>query len=111
MSYSKNADTALFYRSLEEQAARHRLRPISLSGLGTAPLGLLLVNQDLPGAEVASALLRLARSEGMSGNITCRDTAGPGDTCQVTVEERAQLWMRPKPEKRKNTGSVPNLMS
>src|SRR3989339_1392989 len=52
-------DTALLYRSLEEQAGRHPVRALRLSGKGAEPLGLLLIGNTVSEAEVASALAAL----------------------------------------------------
>jgi len=59
MSRKTPPDTAQLYRSLEEQAGRHPVRAIRLTGTGTAPLGLLLINDTIPGPEMASLLAGL----------------------------------------------------
>lgn len=51
--------TALLYRRLEEEAGRHQVRAIRILGKGADPLGLLLIGNDIPGVEVASALAGL----------------------------------------------------
>lgn len=53
------SDTALLYRSLEDQASHHPVRAIRLTGKRAEPLGLLLIGNDIPEAEVASALAGL----------------------------------------------------
>ena len=53
------SDTALLYRSLEDQASHHPVRVIRLTGKRAEPLGLLLIGNDIPEAEVASALAGL----------------------------------------------------
>jgi len=62
MNRKTPSDTALLYRSLEEQASLHPVRAIRLTGKKHGPFGLLLVDDTIPGPEVASALagLRLA---------------------------------------------------
>jgi GGDEF domain-containing protein len=62
MTQKTSSDTALLYRSLEKQASRHPVRTIRLNGKRPEPLGLLLIDADIPVPEVASALagLRLA---------------------------------------------------
>lgn len=89
----KMPDSILHYQNLAEQAAKHLLRSIFLEGAGKRPLGLLVVDRELRGPELTNALFRLARSENAYGN-TSNSIAGNGETCQVTVEERAQLWRR-----------------
>ncbi|MBU1406344.1 MAG: hypothetical protein KKE83_07815 [Proteobacteria bacterium] len=59
MSRKTPSDTALLYRSLEEQASRHPVRTIRLTGKGAAPLGLLLIDDTVPEPEVASLLAGL----------------------------------------------------
>lgn len=62
MTRKTSSDTALLYRSLEKQASQHPVRTIRLNGKRPEPLGLLLIDADIPAPEVASALagLRLA---------------------------------------------------
>lgn len=72
MSRKAPSDTALFYRSLEEQAGPHPVRIIRLSGKGTDPLGLLFVGNDIPGAEVASALAGLCFTDQPRPSAACR---------------------------------------
>ena len=59
MSRKTVSDTALLYRSLEEQASQHPVRAIRLTGKGPEPLGLLSLGNDIPASEVASALAGL----------------------------------------------------
>jgi len=59
MNRKAPSDTALLYRSLEEQAAPHPVRAIRLTGKGAEPLGLLLIDNTVSEAEVASALAAL----------------------------------------------------
>ncbi len=59
MSRKISSDTAQLYRSLEEQARQHPVRAIRLPGKGAEPLGLLLIDNSIPEAEVASALAGL----------------------------------------------------
>lgn len=89
----KMPDSILLYRNLAEQAARHLLRSIFLEGALKQPLGLLVVERELRGPELANALFRLARTENAPGDASS-SINGNGETCQVTVEERAQLWRR-----------------
>lgn len=62
MSRKAPSDTARLYHSLEDQASLHPVRAIRLTGKASQPLGLLIIDNDIPAAEVASALagLRLA---------------------------------------------------
>ncbi len=53
------SDTALLYRSLEEQARQHPVRAIRLTGKGPEPLGLLLIDDTIPASEMASVLAGL----------------------------------------------------
>ncbi|MFA6284827.1 MAG: hypothetical protein WC633_11845 [Desulfurivibrionaceae bacterium] len=59
MSRKISSDTAQLYRSLEEQARQHPVRAIRLTGKRPEPLGLLLIDNSIPEAEVASALAGL----------------------------------------------------
>jgi hypothetical protein len=59
MNRKATSETALLYRSLEEQASQHPVRAITLTGKGPGPLGLLLIGNDIPGPEIASALAGL----------------------------------------------------
>ncbi|HIJ90830.1 MAG: hypothetical protein OEV89_09015 [Desulfobulbaceae bacterium] len=59
MSRKIPSDTALLYRSLEEQASHHPVRAIRLTGKRPEPLGLLLIDNTIPGPEVATALAGL----------------------------------------------------
>lgn len=59
MSRKTPSDTAQLYRSLEEQARRHPVRAIRITGTGAAPLGLLLIDDTIPAPEVASLLAGL----------------------------------------------------
>ncbi len=59
MSRKTPSDTAQLYRSLEEQASRHPVRIIRLTGKGDAPLGLLFIDNGIPEAEAASLLAGL----------------------------------------------------
>ena len=59
MSRKISSDTAQLYRSLEEQARQHPVRAIRLTGKRPEPLGLLLIDNGIPEAEVASALAEL----------------------------------------------------
>lgn len=63
MSRKTVADTALLYRSLEEQARRHPVRAIRLTGKRPEPLGLLLIDDTVPAPELASALAGLRFGE------------------------------------------------
>lgn len=56
MSGKAPSDTALLYRSLEEQASHHPVRAIRLTGKGAEPLGLLLINNTVSETAAASAL-------------------------------------------------------
>jgi|GEM_PF-6058438 len=93
MSFGKGSDIALFFRVVSEEAGQRRLRTIPLAGAGVDSLGLVLTRQETAGPDLAGALFRLARAENMAGGAVCR-AAINSDTCQVTVEERAQLWRR-----------------
>ena len=59
MSRKTPSDTALLYRSLEDQASKHAVRAIRLTGKTSQPLGLVIVGNDIPASEVASALAGL----------------------------------------------------
>lgn len=59
MSRKAPSDTARLYRSLEDQASQHPVRAIRLTGKASQPLGLLIIDNDIPGSEVASALAGL----------------------------------------------------
>jgi GGDEF domain-containing protein len=59
MNRKAPSDTALLYRSLEEQAGHHPVRAIRLTGKGAEPLGLLLIGNTVSEAEVTSALAGL----------------------------------------------------
>ena len=59
MSRKAPLDTAQLYRSLEDQARRHPVRAIRLTGKTSQPLGLLIIGNDITAAEVASALTGL----------------------------------------------------
>ena len=63
MSRKAPSDTALLYRSLEEQAGQHSVRTIRLTGKASQPMGLLIIDSDTPAAEVASALAGLRLSD------------------------------------------------
>lgn len=62
MSRKAPSDTALLYRSLEEQASQYPVHAIRLTGKASQPLGLLIIDRDTPAAEVASALASLSFS-------------------------------------------------
>ncbi|MFA6497849.1 MAG: hypothetical protein WC256_04555 [Desulfurivibrionaceae bacterium] len=59
MNRKPPSDTALLYCSLEKQARQHPVRTIRLTGKGPEPLGLLLINDGVPGPEAASILAGL----------------------------------------------------
>ena len=59
MSRKDPMDNALLYRSLEEQARQHPVRAIRLTGKTSQPMGLLIIDNDIPAAEWASALAGL----------------------------------------------------
>lgn len=59
MSRKTSPDNAQLYRSLEEQACLHPVRAIRLTDKKREPFGLLLVDDTMPGSEVASALAGL----------------------------------------------------
>jgi hypothetical protein len=102
MNQKTNSDTALLYRSLEKQAGQHPVRAIRLAGSRPEPLGVLFIDDGIPTAEVASALARLrvaelARAAELGNPASCQSAAVRADySCQVTVEERAQLWRQPQ---------------
>ncbi|OGQ98198.1 MAG: hypothetical protein A2505_02845 [Deltaproteobacteria bacterium RIFOXYD12_FULL_55_16] len=102
MNLKSPSNTALLYRSLEAQASQHPVRAIRLAGGRPEPLGLLLIDDGLPAAEVASALAglrcaELARAAKLGGEASGQSAAARAeDSCQVTVEERAQLWRQPQ---------------
>jgi hypothetical protein len=59
MSRKAPSDTAQLYRSLEDQASQHPVRAIRLTGKASQPMGLLIIDNNIPTAEVASALAGL----------------------------------------------------
>jgi len=59
MNRKAPSNTALLYRSLEEQARQHPVRAIRLIGKGPEPLGLLLIDDTIPSSEMASVLAKL----------------------------------------------------
>jgi hypothetical protein len=93
--------SALLLLTLERQARRSPVHSLRLNGREERTLGLLLVRNGAPGAEVAAALseLRLEnrRFQMSEEELARRRGWGQGggqarDACQVTVEERAQLF-------------------
>lgn len=63
MNRKSPSDTALLYRSLEEQAGLHPVRTIRLTGKGAEPLGLLLINAGVSASELTSILAGLRFSD------------------------------------------------
>jgi len=59
MSRKAPSDNAQLYRSLEKQAGPHPVRAIRLTDTKRGSFGLLLVDDTMPGPEVASALANL----------------------------------------------------
>jgi len=59
MSRKAPSDTAPLYRSLEDQASQHPVRAIRLTGKTSQLLGLLIIDNDIPAADVTSALAGL----------------------------------------------------
>jgi len=59
MSRKAPSDTALLYRSLEEQVGQHPVRAIRLTGKGPEPLGLLLIDAGVSASELAPILAGL----------------------------------------------------
>lgn len=59
MSRKAPSDTTLLYRSLEEQASRHPVRAIRLTGKGPEPLGLLLIDAGVSASELTPILAGL----------------------------------------------------
>ena len=84
MSRKTVSDTALLYRSLEEQARHHPVRAIRLTGKRPEPLGLLLIDNTIPAPEVASALAGLRFNE-----QPC-----PAATASKDGELPDQAWLR-----------------
>lgn len=84
MSRKAPSDTALFYRSLEEQASHHPVRAIRLTGKGAEPLGLLLINNTVSEAEAASAL----------AGVRLTDQPRPKTVGQAEEQLPDQAWLR-----------------
>ncbi len=59
MNKKTPSDTAMLYRSLEDQASQHPVRAIRLTGKASQPLGLLIIDCNIPASEVASTLAGL----------------------------------------------------
>ena len=59
MSRKVLSDTALLYRSLEEQVGQHPIRTIRLTGKGPEPLGLLLIDAGVSASELTPILAGL----------------------------------------------------
>jgi len=91
MNRKKPSDTALLYRSLEEQAGHHPVRAIRLTGKGTEPLGLLLINNTVSEAEAASAL----------AGVRLTDQPRPAALSQAEEELAVTVGRRPRPTARK----------
>lgn len=84
MNRKKPSDTALLYRSLEEQAGHHPVRAIRLTGKGAEPLGLLIIDNDIPAAEVASAL----------AGVRFTDPLRPATLSPTEEKLPDQAWLR-----------------
>ncbi len=84
MSRKAPSDTALLYRNLEEQVGQHPVRAIRLCGKGPEPLGLLLINDGIPGPEVASIL----------AGLRFTDQPRPTTAGQNEGELPDQAWLR-----------------
>lgn len=89
------------YRDLENQVRRYPVQTLRLPGGKRRPLGLLLIENGCTGRDVARALAELCLETRLFPT-TQDGPAHPGgagqepllakDSCQVTVEERAQLF-------------------
>lgn len=84
MNRKAPSDTALLYRSLEEQASQHPVRAIRLTGKGPEPLGLLLINNTVSEAEAASAL----------AGLRLTDQPRPATISQAEEKLPDQAWLR-----------------
>ena len=84
MNRKKPSDTALLYRSLEEQAGHHPVRAIRLTGKSAEPLGLLLIDNTVSEAEAASAL----------AGVRLTDQPRPAAPCQAEEELPDLAWLR-----------------
>jgi len=84
MNRKKPSDTALLYRSLEEQASRHPVRAIRLTGKGAEPLGLLLIDNTVSEAEAASAL----------AGVRLTDQPRPATLSPAEEQLPGQAWLR-----------------
>ncbi|MFH1019792.1 MAG: hypothetical protein V1782_04135, partial [Pseudomonadota bacterium] len=84
MSRKPVSDTALLYRSLEEQASLHPVRAIRLTGKRPEPMGLLLIDNTIPGPEVASVL----------AGLHLADQPRPTAAGQAEGELPDQAWLR-----------------
>jgi len=78
------SDTALLYRSLEEQARQHPVRAIRILGKGPEPLGLLLIDDAIPEPEAASIL----------AGLRFADQPRPAMAGQIEEELPDQTWLR-----------------
>ena len=84
MNRKKPSDTALLYRSLEEQACHHPVRAIRLTGKGAEPLGLLLIGNTVSEAEAASAL----------AGVRLTDQPRPATLSPAEEQLPGQAWLR-----------------
>jgi len=85
MNRKAASDTALLYRSLEEQACQHPVRAIRLTtGKGAEPLGLLLINNTVSEAEAASAL----------AGVRLTDQPRPAALSPAEEQLPDQAWLR-----------------
>lgn len=84
MNRKTPSDTARLYRSLEDQASQHPVRAIRLTGKRPEPLGLLLIGNDIPEAEVASAF----------AGLRFTDQPRPATVGQVAGKLPDLAWLR-----------------
>jgi len=96
---SPDSDSGLLFLALEKQVRHAPVHALRLSAKQHTPLGLLLVKNGSSGRDVVAALatLRLEtrqflRSEEEMTSNTLPGAGQTSDSCQVTVEERAQLF-------------------
>jgi hypothetical protein len=96
---SPDSDSGLLFLALERQMRHSPVHALRLSDQQHTPLGLLLIKNGSAGKDVVAALAKLRletrqfhRIGDEMSSSSLPEAGQARDSCQVTVEERAQLF-------------------